>query len=96
MNNNTKHLEPDEKIEKILSFIKLAEELLSQDSMETVAKLLNRDCAVIYDIGISGEPGAPGCYLPNEKLSSLVNDSNIKIDASGEFIILPHSLKKNF
>lgn len=91
---DNKHLKFDDKTEKILSFIKLAEELLSQNSMETVAKLLDQDCHVIYDIGISGEPGAPGCYLPNEKLSSLVNDSNIKIDASDEFIILPHSFKK--
>ena len=52
-----KEFEIDELTVKILSFIRLAEELLSQESLKTILKILATDCNAFYDIGINGSSG---------------------------------------
>lgn len=52
-----KEFEFDEQTVKILSFIELAEELLSQESLKIISKILATDCNVYYDIGINGSSG---------------------------------------
>lgn len=52
-----KEFEIDELTVKIISFIRLAEELLSQESLKTILKILATDCNVFYDIGINGSSG---------------------------------------
>ena len=102
-----KEFEFDEQTVKILSFIELAEELLSQESLKVILKILATDCNGYYDIDLNGapgddadltgEPGVPGhCNLSDEEISSLTNTLNIKHDKSGRCIILPHLSKNSF
>lgn len=102
-----KEFEFDEQTVKMLSFIELAEELLSHESLKVISKILANDCNVYYDIDLNGvpgdgadltgEPGEPGhCDLSDEEISSLTNTLNIKHDKSGRCIILPHLSKNSF
>lgn len=85
------------KVNKICQFIRLAEELLSEESMYKLVPILRKDCDVIYDIGINGAPGKPGDYtLSSDEISSVTKALNIKLSKSGDFVILPHSFKNSF
>lgn len=55
MKNN--EFEFDDQTVKILSFIELAEELLSHESLKVISKILANDCNVHYDIDLNGAPG---------------------------------------
>lgn len=84
------------KAEKISQFIKLAEELLSEESLYKLVPVLLKDCHVMLDIGIAGAHGEPGyCTLSSEEVSSLMKELNIEITKSGESVILPHSFKNS-
>lgn len=52
------------KSEKINLFVKLAGELLSEESMRKLVPILLKDCKVMLDIGITGSPGTHA--LPND------------------------------